>query len=131
MKRETWFVLIPAARAIEIDVLATTLGFIAHEKPRVDGGLLIVEVEDDLTGVTGELHVHLAQNKHVIVEARELGDRFGRDDLAGLDTRYELSWSRKHAHAVYDTVLTVAAALKRRCGGVVYNQQSGELVELR
>lgn len=135
MKTGTWFAMCSSQRAIAIPELAKKLVFGDAEKPRVDGETLFVDVENELDG-PGTLTIVLSKEPHVVIEARELVERKGADradraEVAKLDARYELSFPMKQADAVYDTLLDISAELKKRCGGVVYNQVNGEFMNLK
>lgn len=135
MKTGNWFAMCSSERAIEIPALVDKLTFGSQETPRVDGDELIVDVENEVDG-PGTLTIVLATEPHVVVEARELADRKGADrpdraEIAKLDARYELSFPMDQASSVYDTVLDIAASLKKLCGGVVYNQVNGEFMNLK
>lgn len=129
----TWFALCPAGRVVEIGELASRLGFLPQERPRVVHGQLHVEIDDELTGGTGELIVSLSRAPHVLQEAAEFAELYGatrpdREQIATCAARYELTWDVAHSQEVYETLLLVTGKLAKLCGAVIFNSDQRTFV---
>lgn len=133
MSGGTWFAMCPSSKAVELDALMKQVGWLGNEKPKLEGGRLVVAVRDDDTGKSGTLMVHLSKDASVVKEAAEFAESYGadrpdREQIATYDARYELTWKQADAGTVYDTVLLVTGKLKRLCGAVIFNSGDREFV---
>lgn len=127
----TWFAMCPAARAVPLGDLVRDLRWAEYERARLEGDTVFIEVDDRLMKIAAEIQVTFSNEAHVAEETREIvedhgEDRDDRDQVAGFDARYELSWDADHYDSIFTTLTTVLTYLRRTCGAVVFDTWNEE-----
>ena len=129
MSSGRWYVYCRGDRAITLDELA---GKLSHQQTRLSGATLTV-VGNDAAKVPVEVSVE--RGAQIRDAGADLADRTDmpldpgvpepdRDTLRASDVRYVLDYDADRHYDVMNTVILIAGAIEKACGGVIHDQTS-------
>jgi hypothetical protein len=129
MSAGTWFVLFRRERTPAMADLRAELALVTAFRVR--------PIDDTTFSVThegAEVTVALDTAPHVRAESAEIAERAPpdrpdlREKAAAADARWEIVWDLAQARQAFDAFMYVGGMLRRRTGGVIYDQKRGEFV---
>ncbi|MGE0323300.1 MAG: hypothetical protein AB7K71_17415 [Polyangiaceae bacterium] len=133
MSTATWFVMCPAGRAVSLGELIEALKLPRRTTCTLDGDGVRFTTDDPEDGAQVDVTVGLSRAAHVRDEAAQLVASFGaeqpnRDEVARYDARYEILWDAARSAATFHVVTSIAGALQKACGGVIFDSTDGTFV---
>ena len=126
----TWLAMCDTERMLSIEQLATHVEVMKNTTVAVDGEVLVLTVDDELTGRTAEIIVGASTEPHVALESEEIAESFAEGhprqaEIAAAKARYEITWDLRAYDELGNPLLILGESLGRLTGAIIFDAYAG------
>lgn len=125
----TWLAMCQSERLVPLEVLAAQLERAPDTTATIDGEVLVLTVQDALTGRSATIDLWISRAPHVALEAQEIAELAASsaspEAIAACDARYEILYDLAASDELMNPLLQLGQLLSDRAGAVVFDTFGG------
>ncbi|HHO53609.1 MAG TPA: hypothetical protein ENK18_22745 [Deltaproteobacteria bacterium] len=125
----TWLAMCRSEHLVPLEALASQLEQDPDITPGIDGDLLVLTVQDPLTGRTATINIGISRAPHVVLEAQELAELqvpgVPPGALAACSARYEILYDLEASDELTNPLLLLGQLLGQLSGAIVFDAFNG------